>query len=104
MTGVPPYPLLSNRAELERRFDGPIPFYLLETHASRRRRCTGAHSLIAAMAVSHHRELWRQLAQTRVAFESAAMPLAAFYRGRLDAAARNLASLLTNEEEGKQID
>ncbi len=101
--GTPP-PRNDSRAVLERRFDGPIPPHLIETQASRERRNTGACNLIAAMAASYRREFWRKLAQTRIAFESAPAPIAAIYRERLEASARNLASLFVHTDAGKRVD
>jgi hypothetical protein len=40
---------LTRRNELERRFDGPIPSYLLETDADRSRKQRGAISLVQSM-------------------------------------------------------
>lgn len=94
MTGLTSSLPLVRRADLERRFDGPIPVYLLDTSAAQHRRYIGARRLIAAMTAAHRQEVWRQLTKMKIAFEIAARPAAAFHRARLDAAARNLASLV----------
>ena len=82
---------LADIADLERRFDGPLPAFLLKgysTHSFQR----SSIELITVMAGGHRREIWTQLKRTRSALADRDARSAKYYRERLDAAARNLAS------------
>ncbi len=87
--------LLSDIDNYERRFDGPVPPYILYHGTSRFSRLANARNLIARIAYGHRRDVWTHLEKTRRAMLNSDIVLAKFYRTRLDAAARSLASMVS---------
>jgi hypothetical protein len=85
---------LTDISDLERRFDGPLPAFLLKGCSDHSRQ-RGGEELITEMADGFRREIWRHLQRTRMALAISDTRSVKFYREHLDAAARNLASTVT---------
>jgi len=81
-------------AELERRFDGPIPKHLRHPPQRLVREHLGAKALMTAWASEQRLEIYRQLFLMRCAVEKVEPSTAAHHRRRLEASARILSELL----------